>query len=147
MIDKNNPYHKHIKSTLAPTLMSGITNECDLKSLPYYTEAVLIISGSVCFIVFFKEMEKFIVDKHKLMSDSGTAKKNLIQLLAIYFAIYILLIIGMSPLYHYDYSAYVVGIVITYTGLGLLYKVYALGGAELNIVNQLPSFKSSYSDF
>ncbi len=142
--NNNNPYQKHFTITRSPTIFE---NDCDLKSVPYYTEAVLILSGSVCFIVLFKEMERFIVDNNNLMTDKDTAKKNLIQLLAIYFAIYILLIIGLSPLYHYAYSTFVVLIVLIYTGIGLFYKLYTLGGAEISIVNQLPSFKSNHSPF
>ena len=103
---------------------------CECDTLPIYTECVLVLSQSVCFVVFFNFMQKYIIDKPGLMADSTVAKKNIIQLMAIYFAIYIILFLGMSPLYHYNYSAIVVSIVVIITGSLLFKRVYKLSDVK-----------------
>ena len=115
-------------------------NNLDCESLPIYTEIVLVLSQSVCFVVFFNFMQKFIIDRPGLMRDTEVAKKNIVQLLAIYFAIYIILFICMSPLYHYNYSVIVVSIVIIVTGSLLFQRVYKL--ADVKSMPLPKAFKS-----
>ena len=121
-----------------------MSKENNCNNLPVYTEFLLIFSQTVCFIVIFNKLQNLIVIDKGLILDLSTAKKNLIQLLAIYFAIYIILCLLMSPLWQYAYSHFVVLLVSIYTFSKLLLRLYKLHDSP---TIKLPTFKKTETKF
>ena len=110
--------------------------------LPIYTEIVLVVSQCVCFIFFFNTLSFFIIGQKGLMETKEKLKENAVQIAAIYFAIYILIFLSMSPLYHYTYSAVVVTIVAIWTLVSVSYNVYTILEGEI----QASSVKDAFND-
>jgi len=84
------------------------------------TEALIVVSQTVFFIVLFYVIKSYLLDGVGIMNSPDSLRKNAMQIGAIYFAIVILTGIIMLPLYHYEYAI----LVIVGVFLGISFLIY-----------------------
>ena len=84
------------------------------------TEALIIVSQSVFFIVMFLMIKSYLLDNSGFMSSAEKLKDKAMQVAAIYFAIIVFIGGIMYPLYHYDYALPVLIVVI----VGISFVIY-----------------------
>ena len=78
------------------------------------TEALIVVSQTVFFIVLFVFIKSYLLDNFGIMNDEESLKKNALQIGAIYFSIIVFISVIMIPLYHYEYAIIVIiGVIIS----------------------------------
>lgn len=99
------------------------------------TEALIVVSQTVFFIVLFYIIKSYLLDGFGIMNSPESLKKNAMQIGAIYFAIVVLIGIIMIPLYHYEYAILVIiGVIV-----GISFCIYkdinrTLNGEPVSII-------------
>jgi hypothetical protein len=90
------------------------------------TEALLIISSTVFYIVLFLIMKHGLVDKRGMLSSKARVRSDASQISAVFFTIFVLIALFMLPIDSYEYSHYVIPLtyIIMITVVG--YEVYVL---------------------
>lgn len=104
------------------------------------TEALIVVSQTVFFIVLFIIVKSYLLDGFGIMNSPEALKKNALQIAAIYFAIIVTISLVMIPLYHYEYAILVIiGVVV-----GVSFCIYRDINKTLNgePMDQLPSMDS-----
>lgn len=84
------------------------------------TEALIVVSQTVFFIVLFIIIKSYLLDGFGIMNSPESVRKNGLQIAAIYFSIIVTIGLIMIPLYHYEYAILVIiGVV-----LGISFCIY-----------------------
>lgn len=96
------------------------------------TEILIIVSQTTFFVLLFLMLKRELIDKREMMSTREKLCDNLLQILAIYFAIICLVVLIMIPLEGYDYGKIVVlisfGIIVAISAYNfrIVYNSHAL---------------------
>jgi hypothetical protein len=72
------------------------------------TEGLIVVSQTVFFVFLFIFLKKSLIDNRGMMSSRSQLNENSLQLVAIFFAIFVFLGVLMLPLIHYEYAEVVV---------------------------------------
>jgi hypothetical protein len=110
------------------------------------TEALIVVSQTVFFIVLFIIIKSYLLDGFGIMNSPESVRKNGLQIAAIYFSIIVTIGLIMIPLYHYEYAILVIiGVV-----LGISFCIYrditrTLNGEPLDQLSPTPPSKRSDS--
>lgn len=68
------------------------------------TELLIVISQTVFFILLFLSLKYSIIDRYGWMDSKEQIQKNLLPIIAIYFAILTIISVIMIPLQYYEYG-------------------------------------------
>lgn len=116
------------------------------------TEFLIIVSQTVFFVLLFLMLKSGLVDRRGMMYSRQRVKEEMLQLGAIFFAIFVIVGILMIPLESYEYAHFVVPItyIVIFSIVGWeLYVVFNRGDTT-NAQDTLPIIKpvaeSSKSD-
>lgn len=74
------------------------------------TEFLIIISQTVFFVLLFLMLKNGLVDRRGMMYSKQRVKEEMLQLCAIFFAIFVIVGIIMIPLESYEYAHFVIPI-------------------------------------
>ena len=74
------------------------------------TEFLIIISQTVFFVLLFLMLKNGLIDRRGMMYSKQRVKEEMLQLCAIFFAIFVILGIIMIPLNSYEYAHFVIPI-------------------------------------
>lgn len=73
----------------------------------FATETLIIFSQSLLFIFLFVILKIGLIDRRGMMADVESATENIFQIVAIFFAILVFILIVMLPMHTYEYYHYV----------------------------------------
>jgi uncharacterized membrane protein len=71
------------------------------------TETLIIFSQSLLFIFLFVMLKIGLIDRRGMMADREAASENILQIVAIFFAILVFVMLVMLPMHTYEYAHYV----------------------------------------
>jgi hypothetical protein len=97
------------------------------------TEILIIVSQTTFFVLLFLMLKRELIDKREMMSTREKLCENLLQILAIYFAIICLVVLIMLPLEGYDY-----GKIVVLLSLGLIIAISAYNFRVVSNNHTLP---------
>lgn len=84
---------KNVKKTMTEDLEHSVL-----------TEILIVVSQTVFFILLFMSLKYGIIDRYGWMDSKEQIQKNLLPIVAIYFAILTILSVIMIPLQYYEYG-------------------------------------------
>lgn len=74
------------------------------------TEILLVVSSTVFYLLLFLMLKNGLVDKRGMLSSKERINEDMVQIMAIFFAIFVLIAILMIPIDSYEYAMFVVPI-------------------------------------
>lgn len=90
------------------------------------TEFLIILSQTVFFVLLFILLKSALIDRRGMMYDSARIEEEKLQLMAIFFAIFVVIGILMIPLESYEFIHYVVPLTY-FTMLSIIaYELYTV---------------------
>lgn len=109
----------------------------------YATELVLVASQTVFYVLLFVLLKQAFVDQRGMMSTYDTFRENGVQLFAIFFAIFTILLILLIPLHSYEYVDVVIGLTLLCIGIYMGAEIHRLKKGQSTLTSMLPLVMSA----
>ena len=71
------------------------------------TEVLIIVSQTVFFVLLFLLLKNGLIDRRGMLSSKERIKDEIFQIMAIFFAIFVIIAIFMIPIESYEYAHYI----------------------------------------
>ena len=90
------------------------------------TEILIIVSQTVFFILLFLMLKHGLVDRRGMLSSKERINEDMFQIMAIFFAIFVIIGIFMIPIESYEYAHFILPITFCLMFLITGYEVYTV---------------------
>lgn len=90
------------------------------------TEVLIVISQTVFFVLLFLLLKNWLVDKRGMLGSKERINEELLQIIAIFFAIFVMVGLFMIPIESYEYAHYVVPITYCIMVLIIGWEIYVV---------------------
>lgn len=88
------------------------------------TEILIVTSQTVFFVLLFLLLKSWLIDKRGMLNSQEKIREDVLQIIAIFFSIFVVVGLFMIPVESYEYAHYVVPITYTVMIIIVLWEVY-----------------------
>lgn len=100
------------------------------------TEVLIIISQTVFFVLLFLLLKNGLVDRRGMLSSKERINEEMFQIMAIFFAIFVIIALFMIPIESYEYAHFVVPITFSIMLMIVIWELYVVLYSDSPVVTK-----------